>query len=300
MSIFVDLTKAFDTVDHEILLDKLDRYGIRGHTNDFFRSYLSDRQQYTVINRVNSALKNITCGVPQGSVLGPLFFAIYINDIYNAVGQNYVRLFAADTALFKHHPDVNTLTLNIISQFIELNRWCISNKLTINASKTNFILFHTVNKPIAHNFVEITTEFMDIKRVTSFKCLGITLDETLNWSEYVDNLCESLLKYLIFNHIKYKVTPKVARQIYYAFIYSRIQYGIEVFSNCSETHTNRLQVIQNKLLKLILKLDRLTATNLLHKEINVFKVTHIGESSVLGFVNKIVRGLCLEIFHSYS
>ena len=74
MNIFVDLTKAFDTVDHEILLNKLDRYGIRGHANDFFRSYLSDRQQYTVINGVNSALKNITCGVPQGSVLGPLFF----------------------------------------------------------------------------------------------------------------------------------------------------------------------------------------------------------------------------------
>ena len=121
MSIFVDLTKAFDTADHAILLDKLDRYGIRGNANDFFRSYLSDRRQYTVINGVNSALKNITCGVPQGSVLGPLFFGIYINDVYNAVGQNHVRLFADDTALFMHHPDVNTLTLDIKSKFNELN-----------------------------------------------------------------------------------------------------------------------------------------------------------------------------------
>ena len=152
MSIFVDLTKAFDTVDHGILLDKLDRYGIRGHANDFFRSYLSDRRQYTVINGVNSTLKNTTCGVPQGSVLGPLFFAIYINDIYKAVGQNDVRLFADDTALFMHHSDLNTLTVDIISKFNELNRWCISNKLTINASKTNIILFHTINKPIPNNF----------------------------------------------------------------------------------------------------------------------------------------------------
>ena len=122
----------------------------------------------------------------------------------------------------------------------------------------------------------------------------------LNWSEHVKNLCESLFKYFaIFNHIEYKVTPYVARQIYYAFIYSRIQYGIEVYNNCSETHTNRLQVIQNKLLKLILKLDGLTATNLLHKEMNVLKLTHIGESNVLGFVNKVVRGHCPEIFHSY-
>ena len=89
--------------------------------------------------------------------------------------------------------------------------------------------------------MEITTERMIIKRVNSFKYLGITLDETLNWSVNVNILCESLLKYFgIFYHIKYKVTPKVARQIYYAFIYSRIQYGIEVYSSCSETHTNHL------------------------------------------------------------
>ena len=141
---------------------------------------------------------------------------------------------------------------------------------------------------------------MTIKRVSSFKYLGITLDETLNWSEHVSFLCESLLKYFgIFNHIKYRVTTKIARQIYYAFIYSRIQYGIEVYSSCSETHINRLQVIQNKLLKLILKLDRLTATNILHKETNILKVTHIGESSVLGFVNKVLCGQCPAIFLSY-
>ena len=89
--------------------------------------------------------------------------------------------------------------------------------------------------------MEITTERMIIKRVNSFKYLGITLDETLNWSVHVNIRCESLLKYFgIFNHIKYKVKPKVARQIYYALIYPRIQYGIEVYSSCSETHTNRL------------------------------------------------------------
>ena len=300
MSIFVDLTKAFDTVDHEILLDKLDRYGIRGHANRFFRSDLSDRHQYTVINGVNSTLKDITCIVPQGSVLGPLFFAIYIYDIYNAVGQIDVRLFADDTALFMHHPDLNTLTFDIINKFNELNKWCIRNELTINANKKNFTLFQTTNKPIPNDFSVITTDFVTIKRVNSFKYLGITLDKTLNWSEHVSILCESFLKYFgIFNHIKYRVTPKIERQIYFAFIYSRIQYGIEVYSSCSETHINRLQVIQNKLLKLILKLDRLTATNILHKEIHLLKVTHISESSVLGFVNKVYCGQCPAIFLPY-
>ena len=200
-----------------------------------------------------------------------IFFLQFTLTIYNAVGQNDARLFADDIALFLHHPDLNTLTFEIINEFNELNRWCICNELTINANKTNFILFHNTNKPVPNNFSEITTKFMTIKRVNSFKYLGITLDETLNWSEHVSILCESLLKYFgISNHIT------IARQIYYAFNYSRIQYGIEVYSSYSETHINRLRVIQNKLLKLILKLATLVATNILHKEINVLKVTHIG------------------------
>ena len=137
-----------------------------------------------------------------------------------------------------------------------MNRWCIT-----NANKTNFILFHTTNAPIPNNFSEITTTFMTIKRVNIFIILGMTLDGTLDLSEHVSILCKSLLKYFgIFNHIKYKVSPKIARHIYYAFIYSRIQYGIEVYSSFSETHINRLQVMQKKLLKLILMLDRLTTT----------------------------------------
>ena len=109
ISIFIDLTKAFDTVDHEILLDKLDRYGIRGHANSLFRSYLSKRKQYTVINGVDSSICDVIYGVPQGSVLGPLPFALYINDIYRAVGKDNIRLFADDTALFMCNANLNTL-----------------------------------------------------------------------------------------------------------------------------------------------------------------------------------------------
>ena len=233
---------------------------------------------------------------PPGICSWTNFVLQFTLTIYNAIGQNDVRLCADDTALFLHHPNLNTLTFDIINKFNELNRWCICNKLTINANKTNFILFHNTNKPIPNNFSEMTTEFMTIKRVNSSKYLGTTLDETLNWSEHVSILCKSLLKYFeISNHIKYKVTPKIARQIYYAFIYFRIQYGIEVCSSYSETHINRLQVIQNKLLKLMLKLATLAATNILHKEINVLKVTNIGESSVLGFVNKVLCGQCPAI-----
>ena len=205
--------------------------------------------------------------MPQGSVLGPLFFALYINDIHHAVGTEYVRLFVDDTALFMSHPDLTALIANIKSKFEDIFKWCISNKLTINAEKTNFVLFHTFNKPIPQQLKEIKTEFMTIMRVKSFKYLGLTLDETLNWNEHVNELCKSLIKYFgIFNHIKYKITPVVVRQLYYAFIYSRIKYGIELYGSSSASNMNKIQVIQNKLLKMVLKLDRLMPTNDLHKK----------------------------------
>ena len=132
ISIFVDVTKAFDTVDHDILLEKMNRYGIRGHANNFFRSYLENRCQYTVINGTTSTIENIRCGVPQGSVLGPLFFAIYINDVYKSVGRDYIRLFADDTVLTMHGGDLSLLVEQIRQSFKNLYRWCVCNKLTIN------------------------------------------------------------------------------------------------------------------------------------------------------------------------
>ena len=137
ISVFVDLTKAFHKVDHEIVLDKMDRYGIRGHANDFFKSYLKNRKQYTVTNGVESYIDDVKCGITQGSVLGPLLFSLYINDIYRAEGQDYIRLFADDTSLFMYDENLNSLIANVVSTFNELWLWYVRNNLTINCDKTN-------------------------------------------------------------------------------------------------------------------------------------------------------------------
>ena len=135
LSFFIDFTKAFDTVDHSILLYKLEHYGIRGHTNKFFKSYLSDRKQFTVINGISSKPENVSCGVPQGSVLGPLFFILYINDIYESVSPDSIRLFADDTSLTQSDKNLNKLCVTAKQQFKKLLDWCNCNKLSINAEK---------------------------------------------------------------------------------------------------------------------------------------------------------------------
>ena len=186
----IDLTKAFDTVDHDILLHKLERYGIRGHANMFLRSYLSNRHQYTAINDLSSTLRKVQCGVPQGSVLGPLHFALYINDIQNAVGAECVRLFADDTALYMVNTDLKVLISSVKVKIQQFFKWCICNKLTTNIDKTYFVLFHTVNKPVPDGFTEIVTH-MTIKRATEMKYLGLILDEKLNYNEHVQSICNS-------------------------------------------------------------------------------------------------------------
>ena len=300
ISVFIDLKKAFDTVDHEILLHKLERYGIRGHANMFIRSYLNNRHQYTTMSDSSSTLRKVHCGVPQGSVLGPLLFALYINDIQYAVGAECVRLFADDTALYMFNTDLTVLISNVKVKIQQMFQWCICNKLTINSDKTYFVLFHTVNKPVPNDLIDIVTPQMTIKRATEMKYLGLLLDEKLNYNEHVQSICNSLLKYFgIFNHIKHKVNKKTARQLYFAFVFSRIKYGIEIYGNCSERNMNKIQTMQNKLLKLLLQLDRLTPTSILHKNLNILKINDLYKCSVLSFVNDTQIGKCPKIFEKY-
>ena len=124
-----------------------------------------------------------------------------------------------------------------------------TNPIIINRDKTNFVLFHTVNKSIPTNFLTIQTEFMSIERVPFFKYLGVTPDETFTWNNHIDE--KSLVKYFgIFNQIKNKVTSKLSRELYFAFIYSKIKYAFEVYGNCSSTNMNNSQILQNKLIKI--------------------------------------------------
>ena len=141
---------------------------------------------------------------------------------------------------------------------------------------------------------------MDIERVDNFKYLGIYLDEILHWNKHVEYVRNSLIKFFgIFNHIKCKVNLKLSRQLYHAFIYSKIKYGMEVYGSCSSTNIGKIQTMQNKLMKLLLRLRRMTPANELHMHLNKLKVSDIYKSNVLSFVNEIVSGRSPDISKNY-
>ena len=136
----MDLAKAFDTINHKIFLSELEQYGIRGLANEVIRDYLTNRKQYVHANGVPSYLKSINISVPQGSVLGPILFLIYINDTVD--GSNFnVTLYADDSALTLAHKNINTLQLNLIIKIPKINSWLIANQLPLNVNKTKFLYF---------------------------------------------------------------------------------------------------------------------------------------------------------------
>ena len=146
VGIFIDLSKAFDTVDHNILISKLEHYGVRGTSLGGFERYLSNRQQYVEFNGVSSESCEIKCGVPQGSILGPLLFLLYINDLCNVSKVVDFILFADDTNIFFSHKDFYLPPGIFNSEMLKLTQWCRANKLSINFKKSNFMVYGIICK----------------------------------------------------------------------------------------------------------------------------------------------------------
>ena len=141
IGIFVDLSKAFDTLNHNILLQKLISYGIRGSVNDWFQSYLEDREQFVLLNDVSSNKRKITTGVPQGSILGPLLFSVYINDICKSSDLLRFILYADDTNIFYSCESVDQLCDVVNRELQGVVQWFKANRLSVNLKKTNFVIF---------------------------------------------------------------------------------------------------------------------------------------------------------------
>ena len=272
--IFLDLTKAFDTVNHQILLDKLHHYGVRGQTNDLFKSYLSNRKQYVKIGKSESSYQSINCGVPQGSVLGPLLFLIYVNDIANQSPLGNIRLFADDTNAFVEHENLEQLYENskIIIEY--LYKWFNANKLTVNSSKSSFTIFTTNHIRNTNHFPDnITINNERILISSSTKYLGVTIDQELSWKEHIQELCNKLKgMFSVFYNIRKYLTLDHIKTIYYALIYSRIKYGLVVYGTASNGILEKIQVLQNQLLKVLTGKPYLYGTNKLHNDLKLIKV----------------------------
>ena len=184
IGVCLDLSKAFDTVNHEILFDKLYHYVIRGIALDWVKSYFTNRKQFVQFNESYSSHLNITCGVPQGSILGPLFFLLYINDLGNISTIFKFLLFADDTNLFLSHKNPEHLLNLANSELEKVSSWFIANKLSINIKKTNFMLFKPRQKKCALN-QPLLIDGKEIEQVSQTSFLGVIFNQNLSWKSHI-------------------------------------------------------------------------------------------------------------------
>ena len=184
--IFIDLKKAFDTVNHRILLSKLEHYGIRGALLKWFESYLTNRTQYVFLNGVSSDTMPMSCGVPQGSVLGPLLFLLYINDLPNISDKLKFFLFADDTNIYYESDNLKSLEKIVNQELKSLSLWLNVNRLALNVSKTNFVIFRSSQKTMNHN-VTLILNRKAIEQKDHVKYLGVLVDEHLTWKHQINN-----------------------------------------------------------------------------------------------------------------
>jgi hypothetical protein len=283
IGIFIDLQKAFDTIDHSILLEKLNHYGIRGPALKWLGSYLSNRNQYVLYNNCKSNLIYIRYGVPQGSILGPILFLIYINDIiYTSEKLSFV-LFADDTNVFYVDDNLNNLSNNLKIELDKLRIWFLANKLSINISKTNYIIFG----PKSNSELTILIGNEPIKKVESTKFLGVFIDQYLNWSQQINSVVCNITRNLnTINKIKHKLNKKALLHIYHSFIESHLSYCIEIWGNAPNNKLKKLETLQKQAIRLLEKLPHRTSTSYFFKTNNLLKFKDLIHSKLccLGYM----------------
>ena len=233
---YIDAMKAFDTVDHKILLEKAELYGIQGLMLKWLKNYLTDRYQCTLANNIVSDKQLITCGVPQGSVCGPLLFLIYINDLASVLEYCKVSLYADDTVIYLAKQNVNDALELVQKDLNNLSEWCTRNKLTINSKKTKYCIYgmrSNIKKSKTTNTVlSLNNNILD--RVCSYKYLGFILDDHLTFNKHISELCKLVShKLYLLAKIRRYITTEACINIFKTMILSLLEYGDVIFSGTS-------------------------------------------------------------------
>ena len=285
ISFCLDFAKAFDTVNHNILLKKLEWYGIRGIPHDWFRSYLGNHSQYVSVNNVSSNIENIHYGVPQGSNLGPLLFLIFINDFPNCSNFFKFTLFANDSTLTCHfdnfHPP--SMVTKLEEELSKVNNWLLLNRIKINAQKSHFLIF-SYRKELTLGQLKFGESFLTQFRSTKF--LGKIIDDHLTFKIHVDHILSKVNKSVgVLFKLNRFLPMNILLPLYNTLILPYFNYGITAWYNAPHYALNRLVTCQKKAVRAICSL-----------EYNAHTINHFRENKILKLDDIYKVNLCAALF----
>ena len=299
IGIFLDMKKAFDTVNHQILVDKLNFYGIRGIPLPWLTSYLDNRQKYVIVNGHNghvSSNNTVVCGVPQGPVLGPLLFLLYINDLF--LSSNYLSfiLFADDTNIFLHK-DLATLTRLINQELSHVSSWFNANKLTVHPDKSKFMIFHPRRKQINPSELNILINNTPIARIQEHKFLGIIIHENLSWKQHIISICDKVAKVIGILSKTRRCLPSVTlKTLYNSLFLPYITYCNLIWASTYASYLEPLYLLQTKAIRIIIFSPPRARSKPLFSKLNILSLHLLYKFHVYCFVFLHFNEYCVLIY----
>ena len=266
---FIDLRKAFDTVNHEFLLKKLRSLGCSINSVRWFKSYLSDRTQRVFFKGANSPALNVCTGVPQGSILGPLLFSIYVNDMPGSVTEGVIDMYADDTTLTVSGTDACEVEEKLSNGVSKVMKWVNANRLVVNLDKTSVMLIGPRAKLNYSDDFKVNVCGTVLKRVKVAKCLGLLIDEELSWKDQIEKVTKTVQsKLCMLRRVKQYVPTHSLLLLYNSFVQPHFDYCAQIWSNRFKMQTNKLEKLHKRAARIILSKNYDTPSSELFRELN--------------------------------
>ena len=242
--IFMDLSKAFDVLNHDILKSKLEHYGFRENFLNLLMNFVENRQYFVSANGYTSSTKTVNIGVPQGSTLGPLLFLLYINDMINCSAILQFSLFADDSTASHSDSDLNNTLDTIKTEFTKVLDWLLANKLIINLQKTHIMLFTNRQRPES---ISLNIDDNNITEISETKFLGVIVDNQLNWKAHIKHISNKVSKSVAILRLLRDIFPKsILKTLYLTLTYPYFNYCNLIWGTADPTNLNPLVILQKK------------------------------------------------------
>ena len=298
VGVYLDFSKAFDTVVHNILLTKLYHYGIRGNALQWFKSYMSERKQFVSYNGTSSSMKTVCCGVPQGSILGPILFLLYINDLSNVCKNTEPFLFADDSNLFISDSDPYKLQSQLNNELENISLWLKVNKLSLNIKKTHYMVFTRKRKITTDISLNIDGNL--ITEVSSTKFLGVYLDNKLTWKKHIDYITAKVSRgFGLISKAQKLLNADALLTLYYSFLYPYLCYCNHVWGSTYVSNLQKLIVLQKKIIRMISGSRFRDHTDPLFKNLSLIKFVDLNKYMIGRFMFRYHVNDIPHIFEGY-